>query len=248
MENKPLNEQAEKPKGSMKSLLFNIILPVLCLFQLPKLITAATGLERADAGKYGLIIALAFPVGFFLYHFIKERKTSLLAVVGFFGILVTGLIGLLELPREYVAYERAAVPLMIGLVLVLSNFGKNPLVKKMFYNPMMFNTEKIDQLITEKGNQEPFMKTLRNTSFMIAASFVLSSIVNYFVTQHYMGIIEDYNEALGKVKLISLAVIFIPSMIVMIVALMYFMNQLKKLTGVSDSEELYAEQMKEKSK
>ena len=58
--------------------------------------------------KAGLAIALAFPVLYFVYDWIQRRKVNAISILGFAGILVMGLIGLLELPREYVAYERAA--------------------------------------------------------------------------------------------------------------------------------------------
>lgn len=54
-----------------------------------------------------------------------------------------------------------------------------------------------------------------------------------------------YNEALAKVKLMSIAITIIPLLIIMIGAVFYFQNQLKKHTKVENIEELYSEEMKE---
>ncbi|MBR6043444.1 MAG: hypothetical protein K6G31_10915 [Paludibacteraceae bacterium] len=236
----------KKNENSFSSLLYNIVLPVTCLFTLPKLLLKMLEISEKDASKIGLVIALAFPIVYFIYLFIKERKTSFLAIVGFLGILVTGIIGIMELPREYVAYERAAIPLLFAIAVIITNYTKTPLIKKIFYNPKMFNTEKIDALISEHHTEEDFKGTLKNTSFMIAGSFVLSSICNYLITNHYMSDLSlTYNEALAKVKLMSIAITIIPLLIIMIGAVFYFQNQLKKHTKVENIEELYSEEMKE---
>lgn len=231
-----------KKGGQMNSMIYNIGVPILCLFQLPKLLVKFGGLEQGFSNKLGLVIALAFPAGYFIYHLAKEKKTSMMAVVGFLGILVTGLIGLLELPREYVAYERAAVPLVFALAILGSNFTKSPLVKKLFYNPMMFNTEKIEQLLKKNNTEKDFEGTLTKTSFILAGSFLFSSICNYFITQHYM--LDEslsFNDAYAKVKLMSIAITIVPLMIFMVGAIFFFQKQLVKHTGVADSEELYAD-------
>ena len=237
----------QQNESSAKSLLFNILIPILSLFQLHKLLEAA-GMPPSAATKTGLVIALAFPAGYFIYHLAKYRKSSMLAVVGFLGILITGLIGLLELPRQYVAIERAAVPLIIGAAIVLSNHTSAPLVDKLFYNPMVFNTTKIDTLAAANGKATDLKKALRNTSYMLAGSFIISAVCNYLITSHYMQDLSlPYTEALGKVKMISLAVVTIPCLVVMIAALLYFTNRLKKITGVADSDELYSQQLQDKA-
>ena len=144
----------KKQENSFGSLLYNIVLPVTCLFTLPKLLQKYVEIAEKDASKIGLVIALAFPIVYFIYHFAKERKASFLAIIGFLGILITGIIGILELPREYVAYERAAIPLLFALAVIVTNFTKSPLIKKLFYNPKMFNTEKIDALISENHTED----------------------------------------------------------------------------------------------
>lgn len=236
----------KKQESSFSSMLYNIILPITCLLTLPKLLLKVVEITEKDASKIGLIIALAFPVAYFIVHFVKEKKTSFLAVVGFLGILITGLIGLLELPREYVAYERATIPLLFAIAIVATNYSKTPLIKKFFYNPKMFDIEKIDTLISENHTEKDLEKTLKNTSYMLAGSFVFSSICNYLITNHYMSDLSlTYNEALAKVKLMSLAITIIPLLIIMMAAVFYFQKKLKEHTKVENIEDLYSSELKE---
>ena len=64
----------KKNENSFSSLLYNIVLPVTCLFTLPKLLLKMLEISEKDASKIGLVIALAFPIVYFIYLFIKERK------------------------------------------------------------------------------------------------------------------------------------------------------------------------------
>ena len=43
---------------------------------------------------WGLIVALAFPVSYGIYDFIARKKTNLFSVLGFVGILLSGVLGL----------------------------------------------------------------------------------------------------------------------------------------------------------
>lgn len=240
-------ETPSQKENSLNSLLCNIVVPVVCLMYLPKLLTNHTDFGEDLSQKIGLVVALIFPISYFLYHFIKTKKTSFISIVGFIGILVTGVIGLLKLPAEYVAYERATVPLLFAIAILATNLSKTPLIKKFFYNPMLFNTEKIDKLLEERGTEKDFNKTLKNTSYMLAASFLFSSICNFFVTRHYMTD-DNFTESLGRVKIMSLVITIVPLLAIMVGAILYFQKRLKEHTGVENTEDLYSEELKEKEK
>ena len=66
---------------------------------------------------YGLLVALAFPVGYGIYDFVVRRGFNFYSALGFVSILLTGGIGLLKLPVEWLAIKEAAVPFVIGVAL-----------------------------------------------------------------------------------------------------------------------------------
>lgn len=245
MEQKEENKQ--KKEGTLGNLLYNIGIPVSLLFLLPKLLEKWTELAPKEAGKVSLVAALAFPIAYFLYHYIKEKRKSVMAIVGAIGVLFTGLVGIMELPREYIAIERAAIPLIFALVIIASNYTKSPIVKKMLHNPMVFNTEKIDALIAENKAEKEFEETQKHTSYILACTFLLSSTCNYFITRHYMAdLTMPFTEAYAKVKTMSIFITIAPLLLMTVAAIFFYQKRLVKHTGVKDAEKLYADELKDK--
>jgi intracellular septation protein A len=69
-----------------------------------------------------LLLALTFPLLWGVRSLLRERKVNLLAVLGLVSILLTGGIGLLQLDTHWLAVKEAAIPGLIGLVVVISAF------------------------------------------------------------------------------------------------------------------------------
>ena len=61
---------------------------------------------------------------------------------------MTGVIGVLEIPTQWVAVKEASVPLLFGLVLLFSIWKKKPLMKTML--GAMLDFEKIDAAIAQQ--------------------------------------------------------------------------------------------------
>ena len=81
-----------KPAPKKENLLVNLI----CNVALPALLMAQLSKETRLGPVWGLIVALAFPVSYGIYDFIARKKTNLFSVLGFVGILLSGVLGLLN--------------------------------------------------------------------------------------------------------------------------------------------------------
>lgn len=196
----------------------------------------------------GFLIALAFPIGQSLYELIIQKKVGFIAIVGLVSIFCTGIIGVLQLPVEWLAFKEAAVPLLIGAAIVISIWTPYPLVKRLFYNEEIMDVKKVDAILEEKQAKEQFEKVLKNSTYMIGASFLLSSVLNFILTKAIVQSpagTEAFNAELGKLTALSYPVIALPSTIVMAVALWYLFKQVTKITGLP-FEELMAEKLKKK--
>jgi hypothetical protein len=94
--------------------------------------------------------------------------------------------------------------------------------------------------LSKYGNEQHFEMKLKNASYMVAGSFFLSSVLNYILAK-VMLVSEPgtvaYTEELGKMTALSFPVIALPSTIVLMLALWYLLNQIKKLTHL-DIEDL----------
>lgn len=222
------------------SLLVGIVIPAIILskFSSPEQLGVLLGFS----------VALSFPLVLALYNLIVRKKAGFIAILGFISIFVTGIIGVFEFPSEWIAYKEASVPLIIGIMVLISLKTPFPLVKKFLYNEEILNVEKIDMILVETNNKQAFEKTLVRGTYLLAASFLVSAILNFalakILIQSPSGTAE-FNAELGKMTALSFPVIALPSTIIMLVALFYIMARLKKLTHL-EVEELLSEKMHNK--
>ena len=108
----------KKSSGLLGNLLFNIALPVIILSKFST--------EDYLGPVWGLVIALAFPVGFGLWELLKSGKVNFFSVVGIISVLLTGGMSLLQLDPKYIAIKEAAVPGLIGLLILISGRTRFP--------------------------------------------------------------------------------------------------------------------------
>lgn len=229
-----------KNENPLLSLLTSIIIPAVILSKFAN--------EEYLGVVPGFIIALAFPVGQGLYEIIKTRKPGFISIIGLASIFLTGIIGILQLPTEWLAFKEASVPLLIGMTVVLSLKTRYPLVKKLFFNDSLLDMERIGKILDEKNARGAMEKTLKISTYMIGGSFLLSAVLNFILAKVIVTSpsgTEAFNVELGRLTALSYPVIALPSTIVMCVALWYLFAKLKKLTGL-EFEELIAPELREK--
>lgn len=244
-------ERKEKRENPLVSILFNIIIPVFILTKLAKTGTVSLWgvIETQGFGPlYGLLIALAFPTLYFIWDYSQRKKTNAISIIGFISILLTGIIGVFEFPSEWIAYKEASVPFLIGSAVLISLKTKYPLIKTLIYNENFMDVEKIDTILKEKKQEEAFNKILTNATYIVAASFLLSTILNFALAKILIKSptgTEAFTEELGKMTGLSYIVIALPSILVMSVALGYLYKSMQKVTGLP-FEKLLSPQLQEK--
>lgn len=244
-------ERKEKRENPLVSILFNIIIPVFILTKLAKTGTVSLWgvIETQGFGPlYGLLIALAFPTLYFIWDYSQRKKTNAISIIGFISILLTGIIGVFEFPSEWIAYKEASVPFLIGSAVLISLKTKYPLIKTLIYNENFMDVEKIDTILKEKKQEEAFNKILTNATYIVAASFLLSTILNFALAKILIKSptgTEAFTEELGKMTGLSYIVIALPSTLVMFVAVGYLYKSMQKVTGLP-FEKLLSPQLQEK--
>jgi len=227
-QNNTSENQPKKP--SMNKLLLDMVFSIL----IPVLVLRKFSGEDSLGPTYALIVALAFPLMAGIYEFIKDKKVGLMPSIGFISTLLTGGIGVLQLPKEYIAIKEALVPLGFGLAVLVSTFTKSPLVKTFIYNDMVMETEKVADKVNEIGKEQEFDRIMLTATWILAASFLLSSVLNYVLAKIIIVSetgTEAFNQELSTMTLWSYPIIVIPSMIVMLYAMYFVINRIIKMTG-----------------
>ncbi len=226
-----MNQKNIKKENPLINIIFNIVVPAIVLMKLSK--------EEYLGPTWGLVVALIFPVVYFLYDFVKNGNKNFISILGFVSILLTGGIGLLELSPEVYAIKEASIPLIIGILVVVLVKTKYSIFNKLLYRPEIFEVEKIDAILQERSNTELFQKKMTFANFFLASSFFLSAILNYvlasIIVKSPAGSVA-FNDEVGRMTFLSYPVIVVPSMIILMSVFYFFIRDIKKLTGLTFEE------------
>jgi hypothetical protein len=117
---------------------------------------------------------------------------------------------------------------------IITQYSKKPLVKTLILNEQLVNWPKLNSTLEEKGLNREFNNKVAVSSYIVASSFFVSSALNYFLAK-WILVSEPgttaYTEELGRMTALSYPVIVIPSMALLIFALMYLFKQIASVTG-----------------
>jgi len=226
------DEKPQKKENALISLIANIAVPALILTKGAKLYARFfNGNEPSPAVV--LVVALAFPLGYFLWDFWRRRKTNWISVVGFAGTLLTGGIGLFQLSPFWVAVKEASIPLFIAVVLIFSR----KFIRTILFNENVFDVPAIESAAAARGRSDDVAATLRRCSHVLTASFFLSAILNFSLARIIVKTSPEtdsvaFNEEIGTMLALSWPVIVLPCMVFIIAALAILVRGLKSASGL----------------
>jgi len=211
------------------SLGINIFIPALVLMRFST--------DQYLGPVRGLIVALLFPLLYGSFNLIKNKKVDFVAIIGLVGVLLTGGIGLLKLDPKWLAVKEAAIPFTIAITILISEKTKYPIVSNLVNK--VIDKEKAESLIPPKFKKE-YTRRLKFTTYLVASSFLLSASLNYLLAKLLVKSqpgTETFNAELGRMTVLSYPVIVIPSLIILVIAVIYLMSGIEKYTKV-DLEEI----------
>lgn len=217
-----------KKGGFLFNLAFNIIIPVVVL-------TRLSGPDSLGP-MWSIVVALSFPILYGLWDLKESGKVNPFSVLGIVSVLLTGGISLLELDPQYLAIKEAAIPGIIGIAVLVSQRTRFPLVRTLILNAQLIRVDALQAALAAQGNTAVFERRMRQASWIVAASFFLSSALNYILAR--LIVVSPpgttaFSEELGRMTALSYPVIAVPSMIVLMIAIWFVFSQIKRLTGQS---------------
>ena len=239
MAEKNASTQDENP---LMNIIINVIAPVLILSQMSK--------EEGSLWHLGpekaMYAALALPLGYGIWHFLKNRKLNIFSVVGVISVLLTGIITLLiwrdPSLRPHAALlfgiKEAAQPLLLGSLFVLTHRSKSPLFNAFIYNDGLFNVKKIEKEVTAQDAQVAYNSLLWKSTLFFFGSFVFSAILNLFVAFYFLDGLDplsdhwdtEYNEGVAKIMGWGFLLIGAPLLVIGGFIFYYLIRGLKQIT------------------
>ena len=209
----------------MLSILINVILPTIIM-------TRFSGEDELGAVP-SLLVALAFPFFYAIYEMAKQKKVGWMPIIGLVSILVSGGIGLLKLPAEWVAVKEAMIPAILALAILVSAWIGKPLAR--VFLDQILNKERVHAELEKSGNLHEYERRTAIATWLLAGAFFLSAALNFILATIVVtadGGTQEYTEQMGRMTALSFPVITIPVFIVLTGTIFYIMNTVSKLTGL----------------
>ncbi|HWL14756.1 MAG TPA: VC0807 family protein [Opitutus sp.] len=231
------------PTPKKENLLLNLLLNVA----LPAIILSKFSTPERLGPVLGLVVALAFPLGYGIWDFLRRRQANFISIIGFVSVLLTGGLGLLHIGGFWFAVKEAAVPTVIGLAVLLSLKTRRPLVRTMLYNEQVIDVARVDTALALRGTRAEFDRLLVTSSYLLALSFFVSAVLNFGLARYLLtgpAGTPEFNAQLGRMHLLSWPVIVVPSMAMTMFALWRLLSKLRTLTGLALEDVFHAEHKK----
>lgn len=220
--------QKQQRENLFVNLGFNLLFPILLL---------------SKGGKYLplsdtqiLVLALAFPVSYFLFDYSRRKTINTFSILGFTSVLLTGGLGLFQTDPLFFALKEAAIPLVLGTILLATANTKRPLLNEFLLNPSVIHVDRLYGSLDSPEKETAFRKLLRKCTWLMAASFLISATVNFTISRlvvktHPSANMEAYNAEVAQQMWITWVVMAIISLPIMGYALWTLFSGLTKITG-----------------
>ena len=237
--------KTEQRENLFVNLIFNLGLPIVILRKGDDWFGETLGTwmslpaESTEVSSCLLTLAVFFPVAYGIYDFKNRKKWNFMSILGAISALLTGGIGLIPGGTVHMfALKEAALPGALAILTLFTLKTKKPLVKIFLYNPDFFQVDKIEKLLETQGSQKSFNRLLVICTWLLAVTFVFSTVVNYFlariivVTEPFTDK-KAFNDEIGTMMTWSFPVISLPCMIATGYAFWLLVRGIKKMTGLT---------------
>ena len=225
----------------------NLLLNLVCNIVVPTVVLMRFSSDRFLGPLWGLVVALAFPLGYGAYDLVKRRKTNFLSILGFVSVLLSGGLGLMKVGGIWFAVKDAAVPTVIGFAVLASLRSPTPLIRELLFNDQVVDVERVNAALAARNQQSAFERLLRRASVWLAVAFLGSAVVNFLLARHILVSppgTPEFNAELGRMHMIVWPVIVIPSVLMMMAVFWRLISGLSALTGLKPDEIFQPEKAK----
>ncbi|KAB2641738.1 MAG: hypothetical protein DVB26_04500 [Verrucomicrobia bacterium] len=245
----------------LANILINVLVPVMILSlfskdpQLQALLGKAVRPWHLGPVK-AIIIALALPIGYGVWYFVKNRKANFFSGLGLLSVVLTGGLTLyLWNPDGSVKPEagllfgikEALIPLVLGVAILFSQRTATPLIRVFLYNDSIFDIPRIEARVAELAVHSGYAQLLAAASRLFAASFFVSAGMNVALARWFfrgfdaraVDALEVYNSIIAKITGWGFAVIGVPILVFLFFTLMRLLAGLRRITELTDKEMLH---------
>ena len=242
----------------LANILINVLIPVLALSYLSKDPEFQQAIGKAVRPWHigplkALCVALVFPIGYGIWHFVRTRRMNFFSGLGLVSVLLTGGLTLYLWNADGTVKPNAAIlfglkegsiPLILAAAVIGSHFTPQPLLRTFLYSDSLFDIPKIEAAIRRKNADHAYRSILMEATLLFAASFLLSTILNFLLALHFLGGLDHtapnarelYNKEVARLTGWGFAVIGVPILVFLFLTMHRMIKRLKSVTGLSQEE------------
>ena len=254
-------EPKRKDEHPLANILINVLVPVMILSLFSKDPELQEKLGKAvrfwNLGPVkAIVIALALPIGYGLWYFVKNRKPNFFSGLGLLSVLLTGGLTLYLWNKDgsvkdnaglLFGIKEALIPLVLGVAILFSQRTATPLIRVFLYNDSIFDIPRIEARVAEMAVQSGYARLLAGATWLFAASFFVSAAMNVVLARWFfrgfdaraVDALEVYNSIIAKITGWGFAVIGVPILFFLFFTLMRLLAGLRRLTGLTDHEMMH---------
>ena len=240
------NMEKENP---LISICFNIFIPVLILkngdnwiHKILQLLDIAElpvqFLDNINLSSMAFLIALIFPVAYFIYDFFKRKNVNVISILGFINVLLTGGIGIFGerfgLSKNWFIVKEGALPSLIGLGLIILRKLRKNSFNKILLNDIIFDNHKINSSIKyEEQNEFETIVHRAGSHFIVGlfmSSFIQFILASLIVTSNPGESL--FNEQVATMTWVSFLAVFFITMSIVGKGYLGLISGIEKITGL----------------
>ena len=231
------------------SICFNIFIPVLILkngdnwiHEILHLLDIAElpvqFLDTINLSSMAFLIALIFPVAYFIYDFFKRKNVNVISILGFINVLLTGGIGIFGerfgLSKNWFIVKEGALPSLIGLGLIILRKLRINSFNKILLNDIIFDNHKINSSIKyEEQNEFETIVHRAGSHFIVGlfmSSFIQFILASLIVTSNPGE--SSFNEQVATMTWVSFLAVFVITMSIVGKGYLGLISGIEKITGL----------------
>ena len=231
------------------SICFNIFIPVLILkngdnwiHKILQLLDIAElpvqFLDNINLSSMAFLIALIFPVAYFIYDFFKRKNVNVISILGFINVLLTGGIGIFGerfgLSKNWFIVKEGALPSLIGLGLIILRKLRKNSFNKILLNDIIFDNHKINSSIKyEEQNEFETIVHRAGSHFILGlfmSSFIQFILASLIVTSNPGE--SSFNEQVATMTWVSFLAVFVITMSIVGKGYLGLISGIEKITGL----------------
>ena len=184
------------------------------------------------------LIALIFPVVYFIYDLLKRKNVNVISILGFINVLLTGGIGIFGerfgLSKNWFIIKEGALPSLIGLALITLRKVRKESFNNILLNDMLFDNYKINSLINYERQNE-----FERIVYRAGSHFIMGLFISSFVQFVLASIIVTANpgeplfsEQVATMTWVSFLAVFVITLSIVGKGYLGLISGIEKITGL----------------